>query len=86
MIIANGRINVENADLSRDFRDGLRVRGGLISFYTGSQSSIDFNRNLRLLDNFDNPSHAVIYDPRYIFIAQEALGKESEAYKTEVGL
>lgn len=86
-LIANSQINIPEADLARTVRDGLKVRGGLIGLSAPSdENALLLERSLRLRNNSEYPTELAVYDPRYLYIAAQIFGGQSETYKTEVGL
>lgn len=83
--IADGNINIPEGDKDKDVRDGLIVRGGLVSFGTEGNKSISFGRSLKLVDNNAFPTLAVHADNRYLNFAAKVFGGHHETFKREVG-
>jgi hypothetical protein len=89
-IIADGDIHVREADLDPNlqFRDGLKVRGGLLSFGPGNGpdgQSLIFERSLKLNDNSLYPAEVIHHDPKYFKIAEDIFGGNGSTFKKEIG-
>jgi len=86
-IMAERQIILNHADRGKLVRDGLEVRGSLISFGTGLDSldkSILIERSLKL-HNLTNPVLVMLWDVRYAKISEYFFGKDANLYKREVG-
>ncbi len=86
-IMAERQIILNHADRGKLVRDGLEVRGSLISFGTGldsSDKSILIERSLKL-HNLTNPVLVMLWDVRYSKISEYFFGKDANLYKREVG-
>lgn len=89
-IISDGVIHIEEDSDGSDtgYRDGLKIRGSILGFGPASgvfESSITFERSMKLLDNLTYPAVVLHHDSRYYEIAEEIMGGDNETYKTEVG-
>jgi hypothetical protein len=83
--IAQGQINITDADSLKNIRDGLEIQGGLVAF--GNETTgdaISINRNLRLY-NLLYPTVLVNYDFKYGKLAETFFGTEADIYKQETG-
>ncbi len=85
-MIAENQILIEVADENDAVRDGLEIKGGLVSLGNSSQldSAIFIKRNLRLY-NYSHPTLVVSWDIKYARISETFFGSEAPMYKQEVG-
>lgn len=84
-MIAEGQILIQSADRNKAVRDGLEIKGSLVSFGTGvEEKSIYIQRSLKL-HTLTNPVLVMLWDMRYAKISEYFFGKDSNLYKQEVG-
>ena len=88
-MMAEGQILIQPADRDKLVRDGLEIKGSLVSFGTGlvpdqGEKSIYIQRSLKL-HTLTNPVLVMLWDMRYAKISEYFFGKDSNLYKQEVG-
>ena len=88
-MMAEGQILIQPADRDKLVRDGLEIKGSLVSFGTGlvpdqEEKSIYIQRSLKL-HTLTNPVLVMLWDVRYAKISEYFFGKDSNLYKQEVG-
>lgn len=85
-LIAENKISLEYADIDKDIRDGLEIKGGLVALGRdlSNTPAVEIKRNLRLY-NYSYPTLVITIDPKYADISKTFFGTEAPMYKQEVG-